>query len=619
MCVNPCLVTFRIRRRLRKLHAHRTTVRTFLRLFKPPKYRLSLIAIHWQLSTHVVLASNLNRLHLASAWHRRPVDSPKLDAPLYDPKAARFRGKLWTKISAPGMAPRLVIFWPRIALALLILAVVGWLLLAASVYTFVRIRHDFRQASYLNLVWPLNWPKHREALGRNYIERGRAALDAQDYASAASFYSAGLARVPRDITARRELATLYLRLGHIQPSINLLQRGLSHALHDLDYLRLTFNLLSETRADAEILELVKRYLPEQPTQNLQHYFLALQAAQAHYQRGNYDAAEKIVHDWNLTRSSEGEILMARSDWERGYTHLAVARLERARAASPGRDDFSLQLIRFYRDLGRQDSALNEALLRHVTNPHSPGARVDLIYSFHHKNDQVRYTRELDSYLADYRENPQAITLLAWFAADTGELTLARRLHALAVEQKFPTPVFDLVILQALIFRGDYRAALEASELALQSPAAQDQRFAAVLSGLRALAAFGVGDPANGELYLKTFLIREHLRASDATLLAERLEEIGARNQARLVLTTAVSKDPANQAALTALVKLEIADNNLSALEKYLPPLLGMRKPARTVLQEAYLKLDDSTASRAALRQSITTALETTPVLPAPRG
>ena len=119
------------------------------------------------------------------------------------------------------------------------------------------------------------------------------------------------------------------------------------------------------------------------------------------------------------------------------------------------------------------------------------------------------------------------------------------------------------------------------------------------------------------MYLQSFLIREYLRASDALLLAERLTEIGARNQARNVLTTAVANDAANQAALTALIKLETTDGNLAALETYLPRLLAMRKPARTVLQEAYLKLDEATPTRAALRQAVKAAIEKSPTSVAP--
>lgn len=545
------------------------------------------------------------------------MDLSKTPIPQFDRKAASYRGKLWVRVASPGGGSQLIVFWGRIAIVLCALAALGWMTLAAGVFAFMRAKHEFAEASYLNIVFPHRWPLHRAALGRHYIERGEAAFAKKEFNDAAQFYAAGVSRVPGDIPARRQLAIIYLRFGQTISGLRILEEGLPAAKADLDYLKLTFNLLNEVREDARIIELVKKCLPETPDDFLPHQFLALQAAQAHYHRGNYDAAEKICADWRLERSLEGQLLLARCDWERGYPDLAVVRLEQQRGAFPSRDELPLQLIRFYRDLDRQEQALNEALLRHVADPASPGARVDLIYSWHRKSDTARYQRELDSYLDDYTSDAKALMLLAWFAADTGELTLARRLHAIALDQGYPTNAFDLVIVQALIFRGEYRPALESAEAALKGAAGKDPRFVAVLSGLRALAAFGAGDPTNGEVYLQSFLIKEYLRASDALLLAERLDEIGARNQARHVLTTAVTNDAANQAALTALIKLETAAENAAALETYLPRLIAMRKPARTVLQEAYLKLDDATPARAALRQSIAAALQRTPTLRAP--
>ncbi|WP_438480036.1 tetratricopeptide repeat protein [Oleiharenicola lentus] len=545
------------------------------------------------------------------------MDPLKANAPRFDPNSAEYRRKLWTRVEEADGSTSRVFFWKRILSVLALLALAGWLALSGAVFAFVKIRHEFTEASYLNIVWPPNWPKHRESLGRFYIARAKAALEKKDYSEAVTFYGAGIARAPKDITSRRELAVLFLRFGDPGACLNLLKAGLEHALDDLEYLKLTFSLLSEMRADAEIIALVEKYLPATVDDRIQNQFLALQAAQAHYYRGNYDAAEKIVTAWRLGRSLEGQLLLARCDWERGYPELGIVRLEQQRALFPNRDELPLQLIRFYRDLGRQEEALNEALLRHVADPASPGARVDLMYSWRYKNDQVRYSRELDSYLHDYSGDAQALLLLAWFAADTGELDLAKRLHALATERGFNIYPFDLVMIQTLIARGEYKPALEKSEAALAGPSGKDPRFTAVISGLRALAAFGAGDPTNGEVYLKAFLIRDYLRASDALLLAERLDEIGARNQARNVLETAVKNDPANQAALTALVKLEISADGLAALENYVPQLLAMRKPARTVLQEAYLKLDDATPARAALRQSIKAAVEKSPEMPAP--
>ncbi|MDB6114357.1 MAG: hypothetical protein JWQ62_1302 [Lacunisphaera sp.] len=545
------------------------------------------------------------------------MDLGKRDAPLFDRNAPAYRRKLWVRLEGPGETVHVVFRWRRIVPVLLLLALAGWLAAAGVVYAFVRVRHEFSAASYWNLAWPPRWPEHRRALGQHYLARGRTALAAGNFIDAAQDFGAGVRRVPDDRPARRELAMIYLRFGQPHAALDLLAVGLDEARGDLDYLKLAFGLLDETQEDARILELAQKYLPAAPDEILAHQFIALQAATACFHRGNYDAAEKTIADWRLDRSLEGQLLLARCDWERGYPDLALVRLEQQRERFPTRDELPLQLIRFHRELGHNEQALDEALLRHVADPASPGPRIDLLYAWQKKNDLPRLHREVESYLQDNAADPNALLLLAWFAADTRDLALARRVRDLAAARGFPLSGHELVLVQILVTRGDYREALAAAEVALQGPAGREPRFAAVLSGLRALACFGAGDPVNGEGYLRPFLLREHLRASDALLLAGHLNEIGARPQARRVLLTAVLNDPMNQAALTELVRLETTAATPAGLEEYLPRLLAMRKPSRAVLQEAYLKLDEATPARAALRHSIKRALANSPTTPEP--
>lgn len=535
----------------------------------------------------------------------------------FDPRSAHWRGRLWTWVPAPDGKIVLHVFWKRLSVLLVVLLMAGWFAAAGVVYGIIRQRHTFPDVSYLNIVWPPYWPLHRLALGRHYLARGQQALDRGEFADAAQFFAAGVSRVPADLPARRQLAIIYLRFGQPQAGLNLLIVGLDAARDDLDYLKLTFGLLDELKEDARILELGQKLLPVRPDEFLPHQFLALQAATAHYHQGNYDGAEKVMADWRLERSLEGQLLLALCDWERGYPDLAILRLEQQRERFPGRDELPLQLIRFYRDLGRTDQALNEALIRHSADPFSPGPRVDLLYAWHRNNDGIRLARELESYLRDFNADAAALTLLGWFAADSGDVALAQRLLALAQTHHFRPDSLELALVQAFIAQDRYKDALAAAEAALARRQQADDGFTSVLSGLRALACFGAGDPTNGETYLQAFLVRRHLRASDALLLARRLHGIGARLQALQVLTTAVRADPLNQAALSELVHLATVAGDVAALEEFLPRLLAMRKPARAILQEAFLRLDDATPARAALRQSIKSALEKSPATPEP--
>ncbi|HRG54643.1 MAG TPA: tetratricopeptide repeat protein [Lacunisphaera sp.] len=544
------------------------------------------------------------------------MDLTKQATPRFDPGSPEYRWKLWVTILEPGGNPRVVLLWRHIATAFLLLAVAGWLATAGAAWTFIRFRHGFT-ASYLNLVWPPLWPQHREALGRHYLVRGQRALAAGEFSDAAAFLAAGVARVPADIAARRQLAIVYLRFGLRQGALDVLGVGLPQARDDLAYLKLTFGLLEELHEDTRIRDLTRRYLPPHPDEVLTHQFLALQAATVRYHYGDYDGAEGLVADWRLDRSLEGQLLLARCDWERGYPELARLRLEQQRPRFPGRDELPLQLIRFYRDLGDTTRELNEALVRHLADPASPGPRIDLLHAWQRSGDQARVQRETESYLADNPTDPAALLLLAWFASDTGNTSLVRRLRGLAAGRHYPLETFDLALVQGLALAGDYPAALAAADAALAGPAGANPRFADTLAGLRALACFGAGDPVNGESYLQTFLVRQRPRSSDSILLSRRLAEIGAVRPAQRVIESAVRQHPLDQAALTELVHQQSLARDGPGLESSLPRLLPMRKPSRAVLQEAALRLDAAQPRQHQLLAAIAVALKNSPASPEP--
>ena len=53
------------------------------------------------------------------------MDLTKQDTPRFDPGSPEYRWKLWVTILVPGGAPRVVLLWRHLAVALLLLATVG--------------------------------------------------------------------------------------------------------------------------------------------------------------------------------------------------------------------------------------------------------------------------------------------------------------------------------------------------------------------------------------------------------------------------------------------------------------------------------------------------------------
>ena len=543
------------------------------------------------------------------------IDHSKDDLQSFNPRDPAYRFKLWVRVVTPDTI-WVHVFWRRIAGTIVLLAVTGWLAAAAGVWSFVRFQRGYTDVRYLDLAfYPWRRADYRTGLGEHYLRTGREALEKKNYREGYALLQAGLTRLPHDVAGRRLLASTQVRFGRADLALATLADGATLAHVDLDYLKLLFALLLETHEDDRLIALAKKLLPPQPDTVLAHQFIALQAATAHFERGRYDEAERLVAEWGLGNSLEGSILLAKCDWENGYPDLAMLRLESEIARFPKRDELYLHLVRYHRELGHAAEARRYALLRQFNDPASPGPRIDLLHTYHATDDKAAAQRELAAYLADFSADPQALVLLAWFAVDTIQPELAARLASLAHERSFPLNAFNLARVQSLLGAQKYQAALDLAVTAMREENEDNNQLASTLNGLRCLALYGLKEFARAELMLNSFLGQSNLRAGDALLLAKQLRLLGATASARAVLDRATVLDPLNQAALGELVRIDAEAGNRVKLAENLPKFLRLRKPSRAVLEETLLRLDQP--ADAPLRDQIRSALARASATPAP--
>lgn len=543
------------------------------------------------------------------------IDHSKDDLQSFNPRDPEYRFKLWVRVVTPDTI-WVHVFWRRIALTLAVLAVVGWLTAAAGVWSFVRFQRGYTDVRYVDLIfYPWRKDAYRAGLGQHYLALGRAALEQQNYREGYTLLQAGLARQPNDITGRRLLAYTQVRFGRADLGLKTLADGAELASADLDYLKLLFALMLEMHEDDRLIALAKKLLPPRPDAVLAHQFIALQAATAHFERGRYDDAERLLAEWSLGKSLEGSILLAKCDWERGYVDLAMLRLDSEISRFPKRDELYLHIVRFHRELGHADETRRYALLRHFNDPTSPGPRIDLLHTYHATDDKAAEQRELATYFKDFSADPKALILLAWFAVDTIQPELATRIASIAHERSYPLNAFNVARVQSLLAAQQYQAALDLAVTAMREENEDNNHLASTLSGLRCLALYGLKDLSRAELMLNSFLAQSNLRANDAILLAKQLRLLDAKTSARAVLDRATVLDPRNQAALAELVRLDAESGNREKLAETLPKLLRMRKPSRAVLEETLLRLDQP--ADAPLRDQIRTVLTHASATPAP--
>ncbi|MBL9201833.1 MAG: hypothetical protein JNL39_15085 [Opitutaceae bacterium] len=516
------------------------------------------------------------------------MDFSKEQDVVFNPRDRAHRRKLWVRVAAPDGAYHHV-YWRRVAGVLGALAIAGWLGLAGAAWGYLKFRRSYDGVRYLDLAfYPWRRAAHQAGLGQHYIASGRAAWERQEYRTAYAFLLAGLARVPDDVTARRYVAIIEMRIGRPERAIRTLSDGLPHARGNLDYAKLLFPLLLDAQEDERLIELARGLLPAGPDAQAFHLFIALQAATAHYHRGRTGEAERLVSEWKLDRLPEGQLLLARCDWQGGHGEQAIRRLERAVAAFRKRDDLYVELVRWHRELGHHDEARRFALMRQFNNPGSPGARIDLIHTYRVSGEAAAETRELAAYLATFAKDQPALVLLAWFAVDTGQPALAAQAQSLARAAGVATPVFDLARAQAFIAARDYAGALRFIDDAARAAAPDAEFLASLLGGLRAVALFGDGDTARGQVALGAFLDNPRVRSNDLLLLARLVRGLGHADAARRVVARACDRDQRNEAALAELVRLDAAAGDRAALAANLPRLLTMRRHHRPTL-EATLK------------------------------
>ncbi|MBL9189411.1 MAG: hypothetical protein JNK23_18155 [Opitutaceae bacterium] len=529
------------------------------------------------------------------------------EAPVvFDPRDRAHRRKLWVRVATPT-GDYYHVFWPRVAAACAALALVAWLSLAAAAWGYLKFRRGYRDVSYLNLVfYPWQRAEHQIGLGHHYIAAGRAAWERQEYREAYALLLAGLARVPGDLTARRYIAIIEMRIGRPERAVRTLLAGVEHARGNLEYLRLVFSTLLEVQEDERAVELARQLLPAVPDYLPLHQFVALQGAIAHYHRGRLTEAERIVAEWRLDRILEGQLLLARCDWQRDRRPQALARLVRMVPQFPKRDDLYVELVRWCRELGRPDEARRYALIRQFNNPGSAGARIDVMHAYRDAGDTAAERRELASYIADFAKDQSALVLLAWFAVDTAQPGLADQAHTLAKQARLPLPVFELSRVQSLIAAKDYAAAVALTESPSRPTAASAETFGALMGALRAVALFGAGDLTRAQVALGAFVEGPRVRANDLLLVARQLKSLGQTGPARRVVARACELDPRNEPALVALVQLDAELGDRVALAENLPRLFGMRRHHRATLEQILRALTDP--ADAPLRRQIEDAL-----------
>jgi len=484
--------------------------------------------------------------------------------------------------------------WGRLIGTFTLLATVGWFALAGALYLHFKYNKEFDQVSYAKMLTllPFGLEAHRVEMGNYHVERGLEEIKEGNFRDALRLLRLGVSRSPANLEGRRVLAEFYeVALKRQDIATNLLLEGMElGGTQDSDYLKQTLRVLLRYQMDEAIQNLADKYLPNEPELTDINRTLAFGAANANYLRGNYDLADDYIIDYNLIESVEGILLSAQISWDRGSKIAAMTKMEYSIEKFPNSEPLLMQLSRYHRELGEIDEARRYAILRNVSDPLSAAPRLELLYIYNKSEDFEREQREAERVLQQFHNDEPALQSLANFAADTGNIDLARRTYEEALENEFGIHSFALLLIEAHMVDEDYQGALDfCEELVKERPDWLSQSWA-IFNSLRAVASYGMNRPDLGEIYLQDFVEGKNIQPQTYLAVSRRFTEIDRHQQASKILAVAYKKAPTNQKILSELIRVELYLGNTENLNRLLSRLLQMRRPEMGLLTDAYTKL-----------------------------
>ena len=486
---------------------------------------------------------------------------------------------------------QLHVFWGRLVVSLILLVVFGWIGTASAAFLFVKYERGFEDVRFNDmLMLPARWQKYQVARGDFYIKTAQEQLKQEQYREA--FYSLriGVVKSPGNKDGRLLLAQFYNAWKRPEQAKQILLDGLPYLKGDREYLKLFFSYLLQQQEDQRTLSICHELLSGDKDLSARNQLIALASSSAGFFRGNYDQAEDVMKAYGLDTTRDGRLLSVRIDWDRGLKDLAIQHLGQLVLEFPNDEEIYAQQMSYLREMGRDADARRESFLRVIGHPDNAHARIDLLYALKKDGDTTGVKTNIDAIFIDFPHDKQALMALGDFAADNGDVALARRVYERIKVHGFDAQGAGLMIVEANIVAKNYEGALEAVRLLVKENPEWSKHYAPIFNGLQAIAHYGSGDAESAQLFLNNFLRQPNIRADNLVAVSKRLLAIGAKAQAHQVLEQACEDDPLNQAALSNLVQLDLDLNNTDTLAKNITRLMVMRKPSHDLLVLAYKKL-----------------------------
>ena len=449
---------------------------------------------------------------------------------------------------------------------------------------------------------------HLYRKGEYYVGVAKAALARQDYAEFARYIGTGAQLSPANLEAQRLCADLFFAFQRPLDAYQLLEESLVFAKQDREYFRQYVQRCFMLDQDARLIATATKHLADPELAAEIRADLRLAAAQAHFLRGDFADAARLIKEHRLDQTADGYLLNCQLLWESGDREGALAEIDAALALFPAGVRLLEMKARWLKESGDFARAKDTLDLLAISQPGRPGPLIQSLYLLPGEADRVRREALVEKIVATFGTQEQPMLDLARFGNDTADVALTARLAKLALERKFGNRVrFDLVHVECLLNAGRARETILLVD-ALYKQAERDQWVAETrmaFDALRTIAYFADGQTEIGSINLQKLL--QHRKVPPQVLVAASRKLIAARryDEANEVLIQAHLQNETNQAVLMQIVRLKLDHPAISAdLETYLRRLMLNRRPSPEVLRAALRRLGSDTYLFSADRETL---------------
>jgi hypothetical protein len=505
---------------------------------------------------------------------------------------------------------RIRLFWRRIIVWALALALVGWIALGSAAFWFVRYHRGYTTVRFSHvLLYPWLKEDYRHAKYRFLMTRGKIAYSKGKYLDAFYDMRLGLSVFPDDTDARRKVAALYAGVKRFDLAELMWLDGLNYHSGNRRYVTEVCAYLFSLQRDDQVIAETRRLLAHASDDvNLRHVLIMAQAT-AHFYRGRYSAAEAVLREYQKSRTRDDSVLRTRIAVARGQNERAVAMFAELARRLPRDDEIYKLRVALLQQLGRDADIRSLCILRQLEQPGHPQAFLDALTTLDPVHDAARWTSAVDEIFTRFPDHPDSMKELAAFAAARGRPELARRVYLHCRAHKLPWSHAASSWLAAQLTLRDYPGVLLAAQTIYDENPEWEREHGIELNALRAVASFALGDTAVAELQLQSYLTQVEPGTHDLPALAERFVAVSAEGLARTVLAHALDADEFNQAALTRWVELSATQLITAEALERTGRLLTMRQPSLTALSALRASLQSDTYAMLPGRAELLTQLD----------